>query len=172
VQGGLCGLDLSRIKDRSAGLWQIESVFKPEDEKMVEKTEQAGLWPSLYDPFRTLGTRLSEWLSPATEASGGADAYDIAMELPGVAEDDIDLSVEDGVLTIRGEKKTQTEKSGDTWFFSERQYGAFRRSFRLPPDAEGAKASAHMADGVLRVSVPKLKQEDNAMTHKISIKRG
>jgi len=77
---------------------------------MVEKSDHAGLWPSLYDPFRNFGARLADWLSPATEASGNEDAYDIAMELPGVSEEDIELSVENGVVTIRGEKRTHEEK--------------------------------------------------------------
>lgn len=122
---------------------------------MVEKTDHSGLWPSLYDPFRNLGTRLAEWLSPASEASSSEDAYDIAMELPGVSEADVDLTVENGVVTVRGEKRTETERKGDTWFFSERQYGAFRRSFRLPEDADAEAVNATMKDGVLRISVPK-----------------
>ena len=139
---------------------------------MVEKSDHTGLWPSLYEPFRTMGARLSDWLSPATEASSGEEAYDISMELPGVSEDDIDLSVDDGVVTIRGEKKTSTEKKGDTWYFSERQYGAFRRSFRLPTDADGAKARASMKDGVLHVSIPKLSQDAVDSAKKIPISRG
>lgn len=138
---------------------------------MVEKTEQGGMWPSLYDPFRNLGTRLAEWLSPATEASGSDDAYTINMELPGVSEEDIDLSVEDGVVTIRGEKRTETEKKGETWYFSERQYGAFRRSFRLPADADAGKVEAHMKDGVLRITVPKLAPQKTETARKVPIKR-
>lgn len=139
---------------------------------MVEKSENGGLWPSLYDPLRAFGHRVADWLSPATEASGNDEAYDIAMELPGVSEDDIELTVDDGVVTIRGEKKTQTEKKGDTWYFSERQYGAFRRSFRLPADADGSKASASMKDGVLHVTVPKLAPEEASSARKIDISRG
>lgn len=138
---------------------------------MVEKSEHSGLWPSLYDPFRALGTRLADWLSPATEASGGAEAYDISMELPGVSEEDIDLTVDEGVVTIRGEKKTQEEKKGDTWYFSERQYGAFRRSFRLPEDADGTRASARMKDGVLHVTVPRKAPEAAPEARKIEISR-
>jgi HSP20 family protein len=139
---------------------------------MVEKTDAGGLWPSLYDPFRSLGTRLAEWLTPATEASAGKDAYAISMELPGVSEDDIDLMVEEGVVTIRGEKRTEEEKKGDTWFFSERQYGAFRRSFRLPADADGAKVEAHMKDGVLQITVPKLSTQAAETARKVQIKKG
>ena len=139
---------------------------------MVEKTEHAGLWPSLYDPFRALGTRVADWLSPAAEASAGDDAYTINMELPGVDEKDVDLSVEDGVVTVRGEKKTSTEKNGDTWFFSERQYGAFRRSFRLPADADEKAVTAEIKDGVLKITAPKSAPNSEPKAKRIDIARG
>ncbi|MCB6178944.1 Hsp20/alpha crystallin family protein [Rhodobacter sp. Har01] len=121
---------------------------------MVEKT-QSGFWPSLYDPFRLMGTRLADWLSPAAEASHGEDGYRIAMELPGVAEDDIHLTVEDGLVTVKGEKRSEREEKSDTWYFSERQFGSFSRSFRLPSDADPAAVKAAMKDGVLTVTVAK-----------------
>ena len=136
---------------------------------MVEKTDVGHFWPSLYEPFRTFGTRLADWLSPASEASGDGKAYVLSMELPGVSEADVELSVEDGVVTIRGEKKTEEEKKGDTWYFSERQYGAFRRSFRLPEDADAHGVSAHMKDGVLTVRVPKLAKPAADKARKIEI---
>lgn len=123
---------------------------------MVEKTQSTGLWPSLYDPLRNFGMKLAEYLSPASEASVGDNAYHISMELPGVAEDDIELTCQDGVVTVKGEKKSEREEEGDTWYFSERQFGAFSRSFRLPPDADEDKVSAELKDGVLTVTVPKV----------------
>lgn len=122
---------------------------------MVEKSHTSGFWPSLYEPFRGIGERMSEWVAPAAEASGAENAYRIAVELPGVEEKDIDLSVEDGVVTLTGEKRTSREEKGETWFFSERQYGSFSRSFRLPPDADGAAVDAKLKDGVLTITVPK-----------------
>ena len=139
---------------------------------MVEKSETGALWPSLYEPFRTFGTRLADWLSPAAEASGNDQAYLIEMELPGVSEDDIELMVEEGVVTIRGEKKTERETKGDTWYFSERQYGAFRRSFRLPADAEADGVSAQMKDGVLRVRVPRKTPQASETARRIEIAKG
>ena len=91
------------------------------------------------------------------------------MEVPGINESDIDLTVEDGVVTVRGEKKTSTEKSGDTWFFSERQYGAFRRSFQLPADADGDGVKAEMKDGVLHISVPKSKADELPKAKRVEI---
>ncbi len=122
---------------------------------MVEKTQDTGFWPSLYDPLRNFGHRLSEFLTPASEASLADDAYRIAIELPGVAEEDVELTVHDGLVQVKGEKSSEREEKGDTWFFSERQYGAFSRSFRLPPDAEETQVAADMKDGVLTITVPK-----------------
>ncbi len=139
---------------------------------MVEKTDHSGFWPSFYDPFRALSARVADWLNPATEASSGDTAYDITMELPGVTDDDMELTVDNGVLTISGEKKTSTEKKGDTWYFSERQYGAFRRAFRLPEDADGVAASARMEDGVLHVRVPKKALGQPETAKKIQIAKG
>ena len=114
---------------------------------------------------------VAEWLAPASEAAGNDNAYRIAVELLGVEEKDIHLSVEDGVVMLSGEKRTEREDKGETWFFSERQYGSFNRSFRLPPDADGEKVDAHLKDGVLTITVPKTKpkQPDTA---KVKIREG
>lgn len=123
---------------------------------MVEKSPTTTTpWPALWEPFRSLGARLAEWIAPASEASADDGAYRIALELPGVAEDDIHLTVHDGVVTVKGEKRTEREEKGDTWYFSERQFGSFARSFRLPPDADEAGVAASLKDGVLTVTVPK-----------------
>lgn len=123
---------------------------------MVEKSHSPGLWPAFYEPFRQFGTRMAEWLAPASDAKADEAAYRITMELPGVGEKDIDVSIHDGVVTVKGEKTAEHEEKGDTWFFSERQYGAFSRSFRLPSDADGAGVKADLKDGVLTLTVPKL----------------
>jgi HSP20 family protein len=125
------------------------------EEKMVEKTPLGTFWPQLYEPFRQFGGKLADWVAPAAEASSGEDAYRIAMELPGVAENDIHLTVENGVVAVRGEKKTEREEKGDTWYFSERQYGSFQRSFRVPADADEKGVKADLKDGVLTISIPR-----------------
>ena len=138
---------------------------------MVEKSQPASLWPSIYEPFRNLGQRVADWLSPASDASASDAAYRITMELPGVSEDDIDISVHDGVVSVRGEKTQERQESGDTWFFSERQYGAFSRTFRLPADADGDKIDAALKDGVLTLSVPK-RGPASGEARKIAINKG
>lgn len=138
---------------------------------MVESRHTSGFWPSLYEPFARFGARLSDWIAPASEASSDDGAYTISVELPGVDADDVDLTVEDGVLTLKGEKKTSREEKGETWYFSERQYGAFSRSFRLPPDADGGKVAADMKDGVLTVTVPR-RAAAQSSGRKVAIGRG
>jgi len=122
---------------------------------MVEKSHTAGWWPSLYEPFRNAASQVADWFAPAAEASAGKDAYEVVMELPGVEEKDIDVQVHDGVLTIKGEKRSEKEEKGKSFYFSERSYGSFQRSFRLPEDVQQDAIGAHIKDGVLTVRVPK-----------------
>lgn len=122
---------------------------------MVEKSPLGSFWPSLYDPLRQIGGKLGEWLAPAAEASSSENAYTISMELPGVAEEDIHVTVENGLVTVRGEKKTEREEKGDTWYFSERQFGSFQRSFRVPADADDGRVSAGLKEGVLTITLPR-----------------
>lgn len=139
---------------------------------MVEKSHNPAGWPSLWEPFRTLGARIADWVAPASEASSDGAAYRIALELPGVAEGDIHLTVDDGVVTVKGEKKTEREEKGDTWYFSERQFGSFSRSFRLPPDADEGGVAAALKDGVLTVTIPKKAASGPEGARRIPIARG
>ena len=138
---------------------------------MVEKSPAGSWWPSFYEPFRAFGTRLAEWVAPAAEASSDDNLYRISMELPGVEEKDIDISVDDGVVTAKGEKRTSREEKGETWYFSERQFGSFSRSFRLPGDAVQDKVSADLKDGVLTIAVPK-RGPEAASARKVAISKG
>ena len=122
---------------------------------MVEKSHTAGWWPDLYQPLRNIGERVADWFAPRSDASALEDYYEINVELPGVKTEDVDVSVEDNSLTVRGEKRYEREETGRTYFFSEREYGAFQRTFRLPPDADGEKIDAEFSDGILRLKVAK-----------------
>lgn len=122
---------------------------------MVEKSHTAGWWPDLYEPLRNIGQRVADWFAPRSDASALEDYYEINVELPGVKTEDVDVSVEDNSLTVRGEKRYEREETGRTYFFSEREYGAFQRTFRLPPDADGEKIDAEFSDGILRLRVAK-----------------
>ncbi len=139
---------------------------------MVDRNPISSFWPTLYDPLRQFGTRLAEFLSPAADASSDDDAYRISMELPGVAEDDISVTVKDGVVTIRGEKRSSTEKQGETWYFTERQYGSFSRAFRLPADADEGTVKASLNEGVLTLTLPKRAPDAGGAETRVPISRG
>jgi HSP20 family protein len=106
--------------------------------------------------LRRLGEKVAEWFAPKADAAMAEDCYEISLELPGVAATDIDVVVQDGSLTIQGEKRLDYEEVGRTYFFSEREYGAFQRSFRLPPDAAADRVDAAFKNGLLSVKIPKL----------------
>ncbi|MCP5080979.1 MAG: Hsp20/alpha crystallin family protein [Alphaproteobacteria bacterium] len=122
---------------------------------MIEKAHTAGWLPDLYEPFRNLGRKVANWFAPKSEASVSADTYQVVMELPGVEAENVQITAHGNDLTIRGEKKFEHEESGKTYFFSEREYGAFQRTFRLPPDADHEAIEADFGNGVLTVKMPK-----------------
>lgn len=135
---------------------------------MVEASHRNNLLSGLGEPFRGLAAQVADWFAPASEAAADEKAYRIALELPGVSESDVEVKVHDEVVTISGKKSSEREEKGETWFFSERSYGSFSRSFRLPPDADAGKLSAEMKDGLLTIHVPRRAgKEDGARTVKI-----
>jgi len=124
---------------------------------MVEKSHTAGWWPNLYEPLRTVGQKVADWVAPRSDASAKEDSYEINVELPGVKPDDVDVSVHDNSLVVRGEKRFEREETGKSYFFSEREYGSFQRTFRLPPDADSDRIDATFGDGVLCLTIAKRK---------------
>ncbi|MDP6342443.1 MAG: Hsp20/alpha crystallin family protein [Alphaproteobacteria bacterium] len=104
--------------------------------------------------------RLSE-LSPRIDVEEKPEAYLISAELPGAEEDDIEIKVAENMLTIQGEKKTSEEREENNMHLTERSYGSFRRSFRLPPDTDTEKISASFDKGVLHLTVPKPEEKAN-----------
>ncbi|MBI1416293.1 MAG: Hsp20 family protein [Limimaricola sp.] len=138
---------------------------------MVEKTQNQAGWPALFDPFRTFGGRLADWLNPASDAKSDEKGYTITLELPGVAEDEVELTIDDGAVTVSGEKQTTREDKGETWYFSERQYGSFSRTFRLPTDADPDSARAELKDGVLTVTVAR-KAPAASTARKVKVAKG
>lgn len=82
-------------------------------------------------------------------------AYEVTAELPGLSEADIEVTAANGMLTIKGEKKAETEQREKDYYLSERRYGSFVRSFRLPQGVDSSKIEAAFAKGVLTVTLPK-----------------
>ena len=108
-------------------------------------------------PLRGLGEEamtVSEW-TPLVDIAEDDKEYLIKAELPEVKKEDVKVTVENGVLTITGERKFEKEEKGKKYHRVERAYGSFMRSFTLPEGAAGDKISAEFKDGVLKVHLAK-----------------
>ena len=141
---------------------------------MVEKShtaagEAASWWPGVYEPLRGLGQRVADFFAPNADAAATDEFYEIDMELPGVKSENVDVSVHENTITIKGEKRSQREEKGRAYFFSEREYGAFQRSFRLPADVDPKNVTADFNDGVLSIRIPKAGPPPSE-AHKIEVR--
>lgn len=148
-----------------------------------QETRPTETRPTVWDPFREL-ERFEHWnpfrdlaagaspfdrlaqlweerggrsglIAPAIDVSESDDHYAVTVEVPGANRDDITVEVENDVLSIRGEKKSEREEKKEQRRWSERTYGSFVRSFRLPPNADGERISASFDNGVLTLEIPK-----------------
>jgi HSP20 family protein len=103
------------------------------------------------------GASTRAW-APALDIAEGKDAYLVTVELPGVKLDDLDITMEDGLLTIQGERHVANDSSEEQFHRVERSSGAFRRSITLPAHVEADAVEASIEDGVLRILVPKAEE--------------
>ena len=100
------------------------------------------------------GLKLADWF-PQVDITEDDKEYLIKADLPEMKKDEIKVNVENGVLSVSGERKTEKEEKHKKFHRIERSYGTFMRSFALPDDADGAKVAAEFKEGVLRVHLPK-----------------
>ena len=107
--------------------------------------------------------------APALDISERKDAYLVTVELPGVEADDLEITLEDGLLTIQGERQFTSESSEEQFHRIERRYGAFRRSITLPAQVQAEQIEASFDNGVLQIVVPKMEE---ATPKRIQIRPG
>jgi HSP20 family protein len=99
-----------------------------------------------------------EWC-PRVDISENENEFQIHAELPGVEKDNVKVSVENGVLTLEGERHQEREEKGWRYHRVERSYGNFSRSFTLPASVDASQLKAHFHDGLLEVDLPKTATE-------------
>lgn len=92
---------------------------------------------------------------PSIDIKETDTALVLTAELPGIAEKDVHVTVRDGVLTLKGEKRSEHDETKDNMHVSERMYGSFQRAFRLPDTVDDEKIVASFDKGVLTVNMPK-----------------
>src|SRR4029453_2111121 len=107
--------------------------------------------------------------APALDISERKDAYVVTVEVPGINAEDLDITLEDGLLTIQGERQFTQESAEQQFHRVERRYGSFRRSITLPSQVRADAIEASFENGVLEVVVPK---PEEAKPKRISVKAG
>ena len=106
---------------------------------------------------RQSGLAEGAW-TPSVDVSETETAIVVRAELPGLSQDDIELSLHDNVLTLKGEKKQQTKKEGENFHRTECCFGSFSRSFSLPATVKQENIEAKFKDGVLEITLPKVEE--------------
>ena len=116
----------------------------------------------LFEDFTRGFGRFGDWpdlrttsLTPMMDVTETEKELEVTAELPGLEEKDVDITLSEGVLTIRGEKKADHEDKGKDYYMVERSYGAFARSLQLPAGVDPNAIKASLDKGVLKVSMPK-----------------
>ena len=121
------------------------------------------------DPFRDFGfASANSWLPPVDIFQNGAHELVLKAELPDMAREDIDINIDNFVLTIKGEKKFTGEAKEEQFHHVERRYGTFSRSFSLPQTVDTGKVGAEYKNGVLTVRLP-LREEAKPRQIKVDV---
>jgi HSP20 family protein len=110
-------------------------------------------------------------LSPAVDVVDKGTSWQITAELPGLDEKNVEVTVADNILTIKGEKKEEKEEKRKGYYRSERSFGTFQRSFELPESVDQNKITAGFQKGLLTLTLPK-KPEAHRLEKKIEVKAG
>ena len=130
--------------------WDLFEDLRAAQEEMMRATRGRGWWSGQhYD-----ASGAAAW-APAVDISERKDAYLVTAELPGVKAGEVEITIEDGLLTIQGERHFAHDSAEEKLHRTERLYGAFRRSITLPRHVEADKIEASAQDGLLQIMVPK-----------------
>jgi len=144
----------NELEPRTTDVWGLQSDINR-------------LFDAFINPFE--GAEVRSALSPRLDVAETKNKFEIKAELPGIDEKDLNLSYEDGLLTISGEKKSENEEKEKGYYLKECSYGSFSRSVRLPENIAEDKIEARFKKGVLTIDVPK-KAITPDKTRKITIK--
>ncbi len=145
--------------------------FRNEMNQLFDRFSGFGM-PALRRWFETEPTSAYQstftFPTPAIDVTEDDKAFKITAELPGLEQKDIDVTVSNGTLTIKGEKSYEKEEKNKDRHVSERAYGSFQRSFAMPEGVDADKIAADLAKGVLTISLPKTAQAQKQ--NKIEVK--
>ena len=145
------------------------------DAKSSEDNPMATLQREMNHVFENFWNRVGQFEWPWSSGEAKSDvvetdkAIEVSIELPGMEMNDIEVTVNDDMLTVKGEKKIERQEEKKGYYLSERSYGAIYRTIPLPPGVDGEKAQASFKNGVLTIKLPQ-SPEAQAKVRKIAIK--
>lgn len=149
---------------------QVDRLFDDflDEDWMMPSTALSRIWDlPLMKPRSIDMRRLME--SPRTDMSESDSEYELSVELPGMSEKDVEVTVKDNMITLKGEKRSERETKEKDYHIAERSYGSVRRTFSMPSDVDADKVKANFSKGVLTVQLPKTK-EARSKPKKIDVK--
>jgi HSP20 family protein len=128
--------------------------WRPMRELTTLRDEMDRLWDRMFRGWPTTEFPRTEWI-PTFDVSETKDSVVVKAEVPGMDPKDIDISLADGILTLKGEKKQEREEKEENYYLTESSYGSFSRSIRLPHEVQGDKVKANCKNGILKITMPK-----------------
>jgi HSP20 family protein len=148
-------------------LREMETLHKDMDRLFDDFWKGSGRYSMLTTPWQSM-TR-SPWehseVMPQVDETEDEKAFHVRVELPGMDQDDVDITLSNGMLTIRGEKKREDEEKGKDFYRKERSFGAFRRTLPIPAEVDEKAIDASFRKGVLYVKLPKTKAAQKKVMH-------
>jgi HSP20 family protein len=162
----MAGTDLTKSgKTQAPRTHDLFQAMRDDMNRVLERFE--GGWPHWSSMFaRNGGTAIM----PQLDVREDDKTVTIEAELPGVSEQDIAVTLNNGVLSIKGEKKHEHEEKKDNYYLAERSFGSFERSLRLPDTIDEGQLDARFDKGVLKITAPKRPEAIKA-EKKIEIKK-
>ncbi len=139
---------------RELTLWKPFRELTPFTDFERMRREMDRLWDSFFERGVTRHDEEREWL-PSLDVAETKNEIVVKAEIPGMDPKNIDISLTDGLLSIKGEKKQEKEEKEENYHLIERSYGSFTRSIRLPNEVQSDKINASYKNGVLKVVLPK-----------------
>jgi HSP20 family protein len=139
---------------RELTVWRPFRELTPFGDFERMRRDMDRMWDSFFEGGTLRGEEGREWL-PSLDVAETKNEIVLKAEVPGLDPKDIDISLSDGLLTIKGEKKQEREEKEENYHLVERSYGSFTRSIRLPNEVRSDKINASYKNGVLKVVLPK-----------------
>jgi HSP20 family protein len=138
--------------------WDLFDDLRSAQDELVRQSRMQGHWASgQFGQQPATGHAVEAW-APAVDITERKDAYLVTAELPGIGTEDLEITFQDGILTIQGERHHAADAAGEKVHRAERRYGPFRRSITLPSHVQAGKIEASAQDGVVQILIPKAEE--------------